>query len=333
MPSSRPTNTRSALPEFLHQQSIPVKISNEIKVGVTIIAATVIFILGVRYFEDLPLFDSTYDLVAEFENAGGLIGGNLVRVNGVAVGSVQNVAISPESGKVLVNFHVDPAIPVTEGTYGTIAGFDALGVVRLDLVLGPADAPQIPEGGMIGSRSGTDLMAEMTAQAPELLADVDSVLDEFNEVLVQTNRMLSSPESEFRQTLRATQGSVALIEEMIAAERNRISSILAGVDTLTSGLNEAMGPDGERAAAVVAQLESTLETLNEDLEAFAETNTQLQTLLRKLNEGEGTLGLLINDPAMYHRMDSTLNGLNNLISDFQENPARYLKEMKLVDLF
>ena len=50
-----------------------MKISNEIKVGLTIIVATVIFILGIRYFEDLPLFDSTYDLVAEFENAGGLM--------------------------------------------------------------------------------------------------------------------------------------------------------------------------------------------------------------------------------------------------------------------
>lgn len=310
-----------------------MKFSNEIKVGLTIIGATVIFILGVRYFEDLPLFDSTYDLVAEFENAGGLIGGNIVRVNGVAVGSVNKVYISDTSGKVMVEFHVHPSIPVTEGSYATVAGFDALGVVRLELSLGDADAPRIPEGGMVEARNGSDLMAQMTEQGPALMDDVGAVLDELNAVLAETNRMLSTPESEFRQTLQAAQGSVSQIESLLSGERDRISSILANVDTLTADLDSAMGDNGASVTALMDQLQQTLDTLDEDLAAFEKTNEELTTLLRKLNEGEGTLGKLINDPSMYHRMDSTLTGINHLIADFQENPARYLKEMKLVDLF
>lgn len=310
-----------------------MKFSNEIKVGLTIIGATVIFILGVRYFEDLPLFDSTYDLVAEFDNAGGLIGGNIVRVNGVSVGSVKEVYISQTSGKVMVEFHVDPNIPITEGTYATIGGFDALGVVRMDLVLGPSDAPRIPEGGMVGVGDAADLMADLTAKAPEMLEDVSAVVDQLNGVLAETNTMLSAPESDFRQTLSAARGSVEQIESMLSSERDRIASILANTDTLTSDLNAALGDDGEAVASLIEQLEETMATLNEDLERFQETNEQLSELLQKLNEGEGTLGLLINDPSMYHRMDSTLSGLNGLIADFQANPGRYLKEMRLVDLF
>jgi len=310
-----------------------VKFSNEIKVGLTIISATVIFILGVRYFEDLPLFDSTYDLVAEFDNAGGLIGGNIVRVNGVSVGSVNEVYISETSGKVMVQFHVDPNIPVTEGSYATIGGFDALGVVRMDLVLGPPSAPRIPEGGMVAAGTGSDLMADLSEQAPEMIEDVGAAVDQLNGVLEQTNTMLSAPDSDFRQTLSAARGSVEQIEQMLSSERNRIASILANTDSLTSDLNAALGDDGEAVASLMEQLEETLDTLNEDLERFQETNEQLNELLQKLNDGEGTLGMLINDPSMYHAMDSTLSGLNNLIADFQANPARYLKEMKLVDLF
>ena len=310
-----------------------MKFSNEIKVGLTIIGATVIFILGVRYFEDLPLFDSTYDLVAEFDNAGGLIGGNIVRVNGVAVGSVQDVYISETTGKVMVEFHVDPNIPVTEGSYATIGGFDALGVVRMDLTLGPGDAPKIQEGGMVAAGTAGDLMADLSAPAPEMLEDVGAVVDQLNGVLAQANTMLSAPESDFRQTLNAARGSVEQIEELLTSERDRIASILANTDSLTADLNAALGDDGEAVSELMAQMEETMAKLNEDLEQFQETNEQLTELLQKLNEGEGTLGLLINDPSMYHRMDSTLSGLNGLIADFQANPGRYLKEMKLVDLF
>ena len=105
------------------------------------------------------------------------------------------------------------------------------------------------------------------------------------------------------------------------------------LDSVTSDIDTALGPDGENVSDLMARLNQTLDTLDRDLAAFSETNTQLSTLLRKLNDGEGTLGRLINDASMYERMDSTLTGLNNLITDFQENPARYLKEMKLVDLF
>ncbi|MGA0254190.1 MAG: MlaD family protein [Rhodothermales bacterium] len=310
-----------------------MKISNEIKVGLTIIVATVIFILGIRYFEDLPLFDSTYDLVAEFENAGGLIGGNIVRVNGVSVGSVTSVYISESTGKVVVEFHVDPTIPVTEGTYATIGGFDALGVVRMDLTLGPASAERIPEGGLVDTRVTSDLMAEMTTRGPAMLTNVDSVLEELEGVMAQANAMVSTPESDIRQILSSARGSMRQIETLLADESNRIARILAHADSLTADLDAALGEDGEAVASLMDQMETTLATLNEDLERFQATNEQLDEILRKLNDGEGTLGLLLNDPSMYHRMDATLSDLNALITDFQRNPGRYLKEMNLVDLF
>jgi phospholipid/cholesterol/gamma-HCH transport system substrate-binding protein len=310
-----------------------VKYSNEIKVGLTIIVAAVIFILGIRYFEDLPLFDSTYDLVAEFDDAGGLIGGNIVRVNGVSVGSVTSVYISETTGKVIVEFHVDPKIPVTEGSYATVGGFDALGVVRIDLTLGPSSSPRIPEGGLVASSTSSDLMADMSARAPVMLDSVGRVLEELDDVLVEANTILSAPESDLRQTLAAARGSMSQVEALLAGERDRMVRILANADSLTADLDTAMGEDGEALTSLMAQMETTLATLNEDLERFQATNEQIDRLLQKLNEGEGTLGMLINDPSMYHRMDSTLNGLNALIVDFQANPGRYLKEMKFIDLF
>ena len=61
--------------------------------------------------------------------------------------------------------------------------------------------------------------------------------------------------------------------------------------------------------------------------------SNLADVIRKVNEGEGTLGLFINDPGVYKNLDSTLFNLNELIRSFNEDPGRFMKEMRLIDLF
>jgi len=310
-----------------------LKYSNEIKVGATLIVATIIFILGVRYFEDLPLFAATYEFQAEFDDAGGIISGNVVRVSGVTIGSVNSVNISPATGRVLIGFHIDNSIRVTEGTYATIGGFDALGVVRMDLFPGPPSAPLIPEGGMIEGRAPSDLLTTMAGRAPEMVDKVDSVLSGLDNVLGETNTMLSSPDSDLRVTLQSVQGAVDALEAVLESEKDRIGRVMANMESVTGDLDTAAGEDGEKLTALMADLSATLEEVDATLVEVKTMSGELTLVLQALNNGEGTLGRLLNDPSMYEKMDSTLNGLNALMADFQQNPGRYLKEMRIVDLF
>lgn len=310
-----------------------MKYSNEMKVGASLLIATVIFILGVRYFEDLPLFHSTLSLTAEFDDAGGLIAGNVVRVNGVNVGSISSVSISPSTGNVIVDFHVDSALPVTEGTTGAIAGFDALGVVRMDLVLGPPSAPRIPDGGRIATQPASDVLGSLTDRAPGMVDQVEDVLGGLDRVLTGTDQLVNSPQSDLRSTIRSVDRSVLALERLLLAERERIGRVMANVEAATADLDAAAGEDGERLAALMDSLQITLTGVDETLVDVRGVSVELSAVLSALNNGEGTLGLLLKDPAMYHKMDSTLTGLNALMADFQANPGRYLKEMRIVDLF
>ena len=47
--------------------------SNELKVGIAIVVSILIFFLGSRFFEDIPLFKGTYDLFTTYEDARGMI--------------------------------------------------------------------------------------------------------------------------------------------------------------------------------------------------------------------------------------------------------------------
>lgn len=46
--------------------------------------------------------------------------------------------------------------------------------------------------------------------------------------------------------------------------------------------------------------------------------------MQKINEGNGTMGLLVNDPKLYANLDSSARSLDALLTDLKENPSRYV---------
>ena len=76
--------------------------------------------------------------------------------------------------------------------------------------------------------------------------------------------------------------------------------------------------------------ELELEKLSKGLN---ETTVSMNEILVKINEGSGTFGKMINDESLYTNMDSLTFNLNELIKNIQEDPKKYLKHMRLVEVF
>ena len=52
---------------------------------------------------------------------------------------------------------------------------------------------------------------------------------------------------------------------------------------------------------------------------------RLDTLLDKINNGQGTLGQLLVNPSLYQNLDSTTREVNGLMKDFRANPKKFLR--------
>ena len=52
---------------------------------------------------------------------------------------------------------------------------------------------------------------------------------------------------------------------------------------------------------------------------------RMDTLLDKINEGQGTLGQLLLNPALYESLDGTTRELQSLLKDFRANPKKFLR--------
>ncbi len=310
-----------------------MKYSSEVKVGLTLLVAAAIFVFGIRYFQDLPIFGSTDEYAVEFDDAGGLIAGNAVRINGVSVGGVKNVFFNPTTQRARVEFHINGNIDIPEGSFARVSGFSALGVVKLDVVLASLGGNIIPPGGELEGSESADIMATFSETAPQLLERADSVLASLNQVLVSTDAMISDPSASVQKSLSSFESIVAGLDESLKRDRESLSSILNNLESLTSNVDVLTGESQDSLTVLLENLNASVRRMDQTMASVDNLASNLADVVRKVNEGEGTLGRFINDPGIYENLDSTLLNLNALIQSFNEDPGRFMKEMRLIDLF
>ncbi len=311
-----------------------MKYSNELKVGLSIVVAIIIFILGVRYFRDVPLFAGSYTLRTQVDDAKGLIPGNPVRTNGVKIGSVKSVTFDQAVGKVDVSFQVNKSVKLPEGTVCSIAGLDALTGVRLEIKLGPSSNPPLAAGSVIPIAKGSgDFIDDFASRAPQIVNRVDSVLIGLNETIGSVSMLLKEPDSDVNVMLGSLRGTASTLNRLLADEQQRISSILTSVEGVSKDLSGLTSTQADSIARSVELLNLSLSSLNRSMTSLEGTTSQLDGIIAKIDSGQGTLGKLVNDPGLYNQLDSLASSMNFVLSDFKANPRRYLRELKLVDIF
>jgi len=317
-----------------------MRYKNELLVGAAIVGAVLIVIFGIRFLTGSPLFGGGYPLVAVFDDAQGLTAGSTVRVNGVRVGRVERVRLSPDAQRVVVDLEIDPGVAIPRGaTLGT-GGLSALGDVNVAITPGPSRNPPLAAGDTLYAAPGGDLFGLLQDNAERLFGQADTLVTGAAGTFSRVDRILADSEGDLRATLAGLRGTTTAVDQLLRAERGRLQTTLAnlqaasaGAARLTDDLGRFSDANADTLAATVAQLRRTLAQTEASLTGLSGTQAQLDETLARLNAGEGTLGLLLTDPDLYYNLNATLDNLNRVLLDFQNDPARYLRELRLLRVF
>ena len=307
--------------------------SNEVKVGAAIVLAAIAAFLGIRFFQDIPLFGTSYPMYAEFENAGGLVPGNPVRMKGVKVGSVERVRLDPKTQKVRVRLDLEQGTRIPKGSHAQISGISALGGVHLQIRPGSQKNNPLPKGATLSPPPEGSTFDRLTDKAPALANKADSVLRNTNATMAQLSRQFADPSSDVRRTLTSVRQMADNLEQVTEAEKENIRKLLRNLEGISSDLRAFTGKNADSLDLAVRRLNQSLDRLNRSLASFERTSATLDTVTTKLNTGKGTAGRLINDPGLYLKLDSAASEANSILSDFKQNPDRYLEDMTLVKVF
>jgi ABC-type transporter Mla subunit MlaD len=309
-----------------------LKISNELKVALTILAAVVFGFIGYRIMSDLPLLRQSKVIHSHFSKTDGLSPGNYIYINGVKVGSVKKLQLAgSDSVSVTMSFDLEVEIPQNSVAYLESSGL----LNEKAIVVERGDSRQMLQyGDKIEGVYRGGMMETLKQEGEQLSEDVSESFGKLNELLAQLNNVVDKEnqgkvDSVLKNVQSTTQNIASLFERKkteLEASVDHAKNFLANVDTVSMR-------NKSRVDSVMTGLDTTLnklETLSGDLQ---QTNMQLNQILTKINDGEGSLGKLVNDSTLYNNLESMSAEMDKLIKNINENPRKYLKHMRLIEVF
>lgn len=290
--------------------------SKELTIGVCVIAAIAILIFGIDYLKGINIFHPGNYYVVNYDNVADLDLSAPVTVDGFKVGKVREINFNYDHpGKIEVVLALNKDLKIPEGSVATIAS-TLLSGAYIDLHLG--NSPKmIPVGGEVQSGHATDLMA---ALKEDVMPAVNKILPRVDSLLYNINMIVTDP--------------------AIAASVRRLDGITDNLLLSTVGLNNTMNRDipiiMRNAKGITYSVDSIATNLNllslqlkalpiqptmENVQAITEN---LNLFSERLNSEKGSLGLLMNDPELYNRLNRVSADVDSLIIDIKKNPKRYI---------
>jgi phospholipid/cholesterol/gamma-HCH transport system substrate-binding protein len=224
-------------------------ISREFKVGAftlagLLVVGLVVFLIG----EERKLFETKLQYGAKFEEVQGLRRGSPVRMGGVDIGNVTEVAFGEVAAdkKIRVKMDVvkDESRRIRQDSVATIENKGLLGDKMIVISVGNQKLPQIPAGGDIPSKEGDDMTALMaklgtiTGQVERVVGNLEQTTHSLNDPQLQGN-LKSSVES-MNGILKSVDGGDGYVGKLIKSpeESQRLSQVIQNLDTATAELNK-----------------------------------------------------------------------------------------------
>lgn len=214
---------------------------------------------------------------AEFRDVSGLREGNMVRIAGVEVGKVKQIAVNDDA-TVRVEFTADPAAVLTEGTRAEVRYDDLIGGRFLALVEGPGSTTVLKPGQTI----------PLDRTQPAL--DLDSVTGGFRPLF----RALEPDQINdlSGQLLGAFQGEGPTIASFLNRAAS-VSNTLADRDALLgqviNNLNVLLGTLGGQSD----QLDKAVTSLSDLVHGLAERRVEITNAVAYTNAATGTIADLL----------------------------------------
>jgi len=296
-----------------------VKLSKEVKVGLLALIAGVILYVGFNFLKGTDFFSSKKKYYIIYKDVDGLTASNSVLLHGLSVGRVHSIRLLPQRDNlILVSIEVEGDVVLGDATVAVLTSSDLLGGKNIDLRLGKNTSIYKTGDTLKGYRDKpfTEILED---RAMPILTNLDSTVQKVNKIFGdQLGNSIQTTLHNFEIASNDLRG-------MVKENRKNINVITTNVADLTTSLAET-----EKALKpLMVKLNAVADTIN-DLNmkrTIAKANTALQNLqdiTAKINSGQGTLGLLVNDKSMYQNLDQSIKDLDKLMLDLQKNPKRYV---------
>lgn len=322
-------------------------------VGLSVLGTMLVLIVGTMYLQQADLGTRRTSVNARFRDVGNMQVGNSIVIRGVNAGRVERIALA-DDGWVTVEMKLNegidlPADPVVLIQAATLFGeWQAVITARSaapgirEVLLQLSDTIGAPPATLPGAVLPD--IAQLTSVAGGIAGNVASVAervrvafdDSAARELRSTIRNFNTMSTQLTRTVREQSRNLDSVAVDVRVGANELSRgmtnfqrTVARLDSATSaGEVERIIGETQQAAINLRQVSERLATMTMSLErseaSLRGALGKADTILGRIERGEGSLGLMLNNPSLYNNSDSLVIDLRSLIADFRRNPKRYI---------
>ncbi len=311
-----------------------MKLSKEFKIGAVVVCAIAAFIWGVSFLRGSNLFSGKEVLYAVYPQIDGLTPANPVLVNGFKVGQIQHISLIQKDGKnlVLVKLLITEDVVIPKRSTARAVSADLLGGRAIDLIFSK-EKEYVKSGDTLRTESERGLkesfnkqIAPLQAKAESLLGQIDSLTKVFNAMLnIRTRENIDKSFESVRRAILSLERTAYKFDDLMTTEKPKISSVFTNLNGITTNLNK----NEEKINNILNNFSNLSDSLAKSQLKSAITNAdntmrELNTIMARINSGEGTLGKLAKNDSLYDNLNRSAASLDKLLQDLKENPKSYV---------
>ncbi|WP_300725005.1 MlaD family protein [uncultured Bacteroides sp.] len=282
----------------------------EVKIGIAGIGALLILFFGINYLKGINLFKPESYYYVEFEDINGLAKSSPVFANGFQIGIVNDIQYNySHPGHVVVCVETNKNMRIPADSHAELIT-EMLGTVKMNIILNKDTDKFCTEGDTLIGVANNGIMG---IAEKELLPKIEVMLPKMDSILTSLNSLLADPA--LKNTLHNTE------------------QLTASLSSTSRQLNKLMSNEIPQMVKNMNDVSDNLKTISGNLknvdyastfEKVDATLTNVRLLSEKLTRKDNTLGLLLNDSALYNNLNATSINAAKLLEDLKEHPKRYV---------
>ncbi len=311
-----------------------MKLSKEFIIGLIVTAALALLYWGFNFLKGEDVFSNDRIFIAVYDDVAGLEKTNPITINGLNVGQVRNMNFTNDSeAKVIIELVLKNNIDIPIDSKAKIVSSDLLGSKAVEIKLG--DESELAQSGdTLISEVEVSIKDEVNRQlkpiktkAENLMSSIDTVLSMLQGLFSydNTDNFAKSVEH-IANSFENLESTTQTLDTLITGQKNKLEGIFSNIESITRNLKN----NEDELNNIITNFSAVSDTLAkvrfaETMNNVDKTMAELAMVTEKINNGDGSLGLLVNNDSLYFELEKSSKDLNLLLEDIRLHPKKYLK--------
>lgn len=297
--------------------------SKEVRVGLLVAVSIIILLLGFNWLKGNNVFNRGTNYRVVYSNANGLQRGDHVLIDGFEVGKVKEITLQDDQSGVDIILNITENVDIPADSKAVIGG-DLLGEKYVQIQLGSSN--QLAESNtVLTGEVEDDIQGQikiLSGKINAMITSIDTTINVLSGIFTESLKEdFATSMKGIKETLESFNKSAAKFNAILVKEEPRIEAIISNVSSTTDYVSNSE----DEVKAILDNLKALSDSLNSvewqslatELDKAVEN---ISVMSSKINEGKGSLGMMVNDKDLYLELTQTLATLDSVLTQFGNNP-------------